>query len=96
MLLTYSMISAVWGEGRGLVQRAIYCWALISLLPPSPFISLPLGAMQYLIQVKSTGQVSMTFVVCLRFGDNQTVFDGTIPLVHAVSNMNRAVAGSAI
>lgn len=45
ILLTYSMISAVWGSGRGgLAQRAIYCWARTSLLPPSPFDSLPFGS----------------------------------------------------
>lgn len=43
------------GFGGGLVQRAIYCWALIlSCLPPLLLPS-PLGAMQCLMQVKSIG-----------------------------------------
>ena len=44
MLFTYSMISVVWAEGWGLAQRAIYYWALISPLPPSPFCFLSFGS----------------------------------------------------
>ena len=53
--LLYDLSSMGFGRG-GLVQRAIYCWALSSLscLPPLLFPS-PLGAVKCLMQVKSTG-----------------------------------------
>lgn len=52
--LLYDLSSMGFGRG-GLVQRAIYCWALIlSCLPPLLLPS-PLGTMQCLLQVKSIG-----------------------------------------
>lgn len=75
VLQTYSMISVGWGEGRGLVQRAIYCGALSSLLPPSHFVPLLSGGMEYLIRVKFIGWVSTTCAVCLRFRDNPSLME---------------------
>lgn len=68
------------------------------LLPDSAFslASLPLGDTQYLIQVKSTGWASTTFMACLRLRGDQTAFDGKICWVQVVSNMKKGVPGSAI
>lgn len=61
------VLSAVLGEGRGLSQRAIYYQALLFLLP--------LPQELYLIQVKSTGWVSVASVVCLRFSASQSLME---------------------
>jgi hypothetical protein len=85
-----TVISMVWGRG-GDWYKELFIVGLCSLscLPP-------LGSYEYLIQVNSMGWVSTASVGCLRLGGNQTVFDGKIHWIQAISDRNKGVSGSDI